>query len=191
MQALYDLLAPGGRAPKATHTNGIPDSPGPFLIEVRNGKRQGRGRWWGPNSCGYTDQLDRAGLYAADSDEVTDRLMHPGGGHSYPVDARVIVGPACRLLSKLRQVHASTDGDDSLLMELVDPDDSEAAGFVQEYLDLVSSKPTPALTVHAVGSMRVEDERMECVVLTGGRDALRAAAGMIYSQAGLVAASDG
>lgn len=136
MQALYDLTAPGGRAPTTTHAGDTPLHAGPHLLEVRTpAERQGRGRWWCPDAGGYTDQLDRAGLYRPDSDEVRDKLRHPDDGHSHPVDARVVVGPAVRLLATLREVDAACDTDEALA-ELVDPDDAKVGAHVEAYVQM-------------------------------------------------------
>lgn len=37
-----------------------------YVLEVREEWRSGRGRWWCPNGQGYTDRLERAGLYRPD-----------------------------------------------------------------------------------------------------------------------------
>jgi len=41
-----------------------------YFIEVVPDWRPGRGRWWRPDGCGYTDRLERAGLYAEDHADV-------------------------------------------------------------------------------------------------------------------------
>jgi hypothetical protein len=54
-----------------------------MLLEVNRDRRTGRGRWWGPGGCDYTDLLGRAGLYTperaaqltAHSDRTTARPL--------------------------------------------------------------------------------------------------------------------
>ena len=41
-------------------------TPALWLIEVAPGWQPGRGRWWRPESAGYTDDILRAGLYTED-----------------------------------------------------------------------------------------------------------------------------
>jgi hypothetical protein len=53
----------------------IPDL---YLLEVGEDWRRGRGRWWCANGQGYTDRLDRAGLYSPDDRHVRDAAFTEG-----------------------------------------------------------------------------------------------------------------
>jgi len=47
------------------------DLSGLYLLEVPPSHRAGRGRWWGPNRCGYTSILALAGVYGeAEANEI-------------------------------------------------------------------------------------------------------------------------
>jgi hypothetical protein len=74
-----NILRPDGVLPRASA-----DFQGPCLIEVERHHRQGRGRWWRANGCGYTDLLPWAGVYTADE----ARFRSLGTETCYPVDAR-------------------------------------------------------------------------------------------------------
>ena len=49
-----------------------PEIPDLYLLEVGEDWRKGRGRWWCANGQGYTDRLDRAGLYSPDDHRARD-----------------------------------------------------------------------------------------------------------------------
>lgn len=152
MQALYDLSTPYGIAPHLR-----PDDPLPalVLIEVDKPHRAGRARWWvrGSNGAGagYTDQLDRAGLFKPTDSAVLDLQAHlrlrddDDARADALVDARVLVGPACRLLGALLYLDAATDSGDDLAT-LCDPDDTTLPLLVRQYTALVGVLP-PALLV--------------------------------------------
>ncbi len=97
-QELYDLLTPHGSAPKVESLEGV----SLLLLEVNKSERPGKGRWWAPDGKGYTDQLDRAGLYSVNSREVTE---HDTLLDNYRlVDARVIEGPLKRIMDMYKQL---------------------------------------------------------------------------------------
>ena len=239
MQDLHDIAAPGGTAPPTRLApDGTPLHKGPHLLETRPDKRGGKARWWKPNAAGHTNQLDRAGLYDHDAPEIRSALLGHrklgpetappetwtrfGGPTLTAVDARVVVGPAVRLLDTLRTVDAHCDTD-AQLAALVEPDE-DTAKLVQAYVDLrdaaalghalaelagrtvdellhdlaamdamadalqPAAPPATAcqLNVHSVGTLKVDDEVLECVVLTGGRGELRALGEHLYSDVQVV-----
>jgi len=55
-----------------------PPIPDLYLLEVGEERRRGRGRWWCANGQGYTDRLDRAGLYPPDDHRVRDAAFTEG-----------------------------------------------------------------------------------------------------------------
>jgi hypothetical protein len=101
-QGEYDILTSDGHA---AHRVVAPDEvathPGPFLLEVKHSHRSGCGRWWRANGAGYTDQLDRAGLYAKDSDYV--RNYNTDNRYTL-ICATVILGPMLRLQAMGKQI---------------------------------------------------------------------------------------
>jgi hypothetical protein len=48
-----------------------------YLIEVLPERQSGRGRWWKPDACGYTDDILKAGIYSqAQVDDLLDETSH-------------------------------------------------------------------------------------------------------------------
>ena len=75
-----------------------PDFAGPCLIELTHRHRGGRGRWWGPKSCGYTDVFVYAGVYSADE----ARSICDGTEDYYPVDAAAALRAAEAEIAEVR-----------------------------------------------------------------------------------------
>lgn len=60
------------------------DFDGPVFYEVAPEWRSGRGRWWRPNSSGYTDHPAYAGIYAGPAGVL-------GSERSYAVSAQQVL----------------------------------------------------------------------------------------------------
>jgi hypothetical protein len=107
--------------------------------------RPGRGRWWQRDaatgsSAGYTDVLDRAGLFT--TDELARHHLRDGAdpdGCSVVVDARVLVGPTVRLLAKLGKLRHSHGHQPDELGTHTDPADGTPAEQLQGYTALVEA----------------------------------------------------
>lgn len=74
-----------------------------YLLEVTEEFRRGKGRFWRPKSCGYTNDPSQAGVYGADDPTVKRALRQAemADDPEYPMERRTRAVPIASVLAEL------------------------------------------------------------------------------------------